>query len=576
MSTKLLYGTEEDLKEFDSEDGRILSDADREQILQQYDATLRGYKEGSIVKGVVVRVTNDDVFVDINFKSEGVIPREEFKDEEELKPGTQIDVYLEQVENQDGQIILSKQRADFMRVWERIREAFEREEMVQGTITRRIKGGVVVDVFGIEAFLPGSQIDLRQVPDLDTLLGQKMDFKVIKVNKVRRNIVVSRRVVLEQERSKMRDEIIDTLDKGQIREGVVKNITDFGAFIDLGGVDGLLHITDMSWGRVTHPSEVVKLGQRVKVVVLDFNDRKERISLGMKQLTKHPWEDVAAKYPEGTRVKGKVVSITDYGVFVEIAEGVEGLIHISEMSWTQHIKHPSQVVQPGQEIEAVVLKLDPENEKISLGLKQIQPDPWANIENELPVGSKVTGEIRNLAAFGAFIEIKEGVDGLIHVSDMSWTKKINHPSEVFKKGDKVECIVLAIDKEKRRISLSMKHLEDDPWDSVASEFPAGKDVQAKISRLLDRGAVIELANGIEGFIPTSKLTTESIKNPADAFKAGDVVPAVVTEIDVGARKMTLSVVDYFKNKEDAEWKSYLEAHKPRGTTLGDVIKIEGE
>ncbi|HAP00072.1 MAG TPA: 30S ribosomal protein S1 [Fibrobacteres bacterium] len=576
MSTKLLYGTEEDLKEFDSEDGRILSDADREQILQQYDATLRGYKEGSIVKGVVVRVTNDDVFVDINFKSEGVIPREEFKDEEELKPGTQIDVYLEQVENQDGQIILSKQRADFMRVWERIREAFEKEEMVQGTITRRIKGGVVVDVFGIEAFLPGSQIDLRQVPDLDTLLGQKMDFKVIKVNKVRRNIVVSRRVVLEQERSKMRDEIIDTLDKGQIREGVVKNITDFGAFIDLGGVDGLLHITDMSWGRVTHPSEVVKLGQRVKVVVLDFNDRKERISLGMKQLTKHPWEDVAAKYPEGTRVKGKVVSITDYGVFVEIAEGVEGLIHISEMSWTQHIKHPSQVVQPGQEIEAVVLKLDPENEKISLGLKQIQPDPWANIENELPVGSKVTGEIRNLAAFGAFIEIKEGVDGLIHVSDMSWTKKINHPSEVFKKGDKVECIVLAIDKEKRRISLSMKHLEDDPWDSVASEFPAGKDVQAKISRLLDRGAVIELANGIEGFIPTSKLTTESIKNPADAFKAGDVVPAVVTEIDVGARKMTLSVVDYFKNKEDAEWKSYLEAHKPRGTTLGDVIKIEGE
>ncbi len=574
MSTKLLYGNDADLKDFETEEES--TDAGRQALLAQYDTTLQGYKEGSIIKGTVVRVTDDDVFVDIHFKSEGVIPRAEFKEAEEMVPGTVIDVYLEQVENQDGQIILSKQRADFMRVWERIREAFEREEMVTGIITRRIKGGVVVDLFGIEAFLPGSQIDLRQVPDLDSLLNQKMDFKVIKVNKIRRNIVVSRRVVLEQERSKMRDEIIDTLEKGQTREGVVKNITDFGAFIDLGGVDGLLHITDMSWGRVNHPSEVVKLGQRVKVVVLDYNDKKERISLGMKQLSKHPWEDVAAQYPEGTRIKGKVVSVTDYGIFVEIAQGVEGLIHISEMSWTQHIKHPSQLVQVGQEIEAVVLKLDPENEKISLGLKQIQPDPWSNIEDELPIGSKVTGEIRNLAAFGAFIEIKEGVDGLIHVSDMSWTKKINHPSEALKKGDQVECIVLAIDKEKRRISLSMKHLADDPWDSVASEYPAGKDVQVVIARLLDRGAVIELANGVEGFIPISKLTTDSIKHPSEAFKAGDTVPAVVTEIDVNARKMTLSVVDYFKNKEDAEWKSYLEAHKPKPVTLGDVVRIEGE
>src|SRR5215217_183356 len=414
----LLYGSDEDLASFELESGT--SDEARAALLAQYETTLGSYKEGSIVKGRVIRVTDNDVFVDIHFKSEGVIPKGEFRDAAELVPGTEIEVYLDQVENQEGQVILSKQRADFMRVWERIREAFEREELVAGTITRRIKGGVVVDLFGIEAFLPGSQIDLRQVPDLDSLLGQKMDFKVIKVNKLRRNIVVSRRVVLEQERSKMRDEIIDTLEKAQIRDGVVKNITDFGAFIDLGGVDGLLHITDMSWGRVNHPSEVVKLGDRVKVVVLDFNEKKERISLGMKQLSKHPWEDVAAKYPEGTRVKGKVVSITDYGVFVEIAQGVEGLVHISEMSWTQHVKHPSQLVQPGQEIEAVVLKLDPENEKISLGLKQIQPDPWSNIEDELPIGSKVKGEIRNLAAFGAFIEIKEGVDGLIHVSDMSW------------------------------------------------------------------------------------------------------------------------------------------------------------
>lgn len=577
MSQKLLYGTEEDLKDFGDDVDSKTPGQVKADVIALYDMSLTGYQEGSIVKGTVVRITDMEVFVDIRFKSEGIINKMEFKDDTELMVGKVIDVYLEQVENADGQIILSKQRADFMRVWERIREAFEKEEIVTGTITRRIKGGVVVDLFGIEAFLPGSQIDLRQVPDLDALINQKMDFKVIKVNKIRRNIVVSRRVVLEQERSKMRDEIIDTLEKGQIREGVVKNITDFGAFIDLGGVDGLLHITDMSWGRVNHPSEVVSLGDRVKVVVLDFNEKKERISLGMKQLTKHPWEDVAAKYPEGTKVKGKVVSITDYGVFVELDQGVEGLIHISEMSWTQHIKHPSQLLNQGDEVEAVVLKLDAENEKISLGLKQATPDPWQNIEDEIPVGSKVTGEIRNLAAFGAFIEIKEGVDGLIHVSDMSWTKKINHPSEVLKKGDKVECIVMAIDKEKRRISLSMKHLTDDPWDTLAEKFPVGTSVKGVISRLLERGVIAEVDGGIEGFIPTSKLTTESIRNPADAFKVGDEVPAVVIEVEAASRKLTLSVVDFFKNKEDAEYKAYLAEHKPNLATLGDVMpKLEGE
>ncbi len=576
MSTKLLYGSAEDLLDFEEESSSVAAVESKAAQLALYDATLKGYAEGSIVKGTIVRITANDIFVDINFKSEGVIPRNEFKDESELVTGKVIDVFLEQVENADGQIILSKQRADFMRVWERIREAYEREEIITGTIMRRIKGGVVVDLFGIEAFLPGSQIDLRQVPDLDALINTKMDFKVIKVNKMRRNIVVSRRVVLEQERSKMRDEIIDNLEKGQIREGIVKNITDFGAFIDLGGVDGLLHITDMSWGRVNHPSEVVSLGDRVKVVVLDYNDKKERISLGMKQLTKHPWEDVAAKYPEATRVKGKVVSITDYGVFVELDQGVEGLIHISEMSWTQHIKHPSQIVTVGQDVEAIVLKLDAENEKISLGLKQITPDPWQSIDDEIPVGSKVTGEIRNLAAFGAFIEIKEGVDGLIHVSDMSWTKKINHPSEVLKKGDKVECIVMAIDKEKRRISLSMKHLEEDPWDAVATNYPMGKEAKVTIARLLDRGVIVETTDGLEGFIPTTKLTSDSIKSPGEAFKVGDEVPGVVIEMDASNRKLTFSVVDYFKNKEDAEWRTYLNAHKPSATTIGDVIQIEGE
>jgi small subunit ribosomal protein S1 len=573
MSGKLLVGTEADLLEFNtSEDGR--SEAELAALLPQYDSTIHGFEEGKIVKGNVVRITDQDVFVDVHFKSEGVIPRSEFKDYEGLAVGVEIDVFLEQIEDQEGQIILSKQRADFMRVWERIREAFERGEVVTGTCARRIKGGVVVDLFGIEAFLPGSQIDLRQIPDLDSIINQKMDFKVIKVNKARRNIVVSRRVVLEEERSKMRDEIIDTLQKNDVRDGIVKNITDFGAFIDLGGVDGLLHITDMSWGRISHPSEVLSIGDRIKVQVLDFNDKKERISLGMKQLSKHPWADVTAKFPEGTKVKGKVVSITDYGVFVELEQGVEGLVHISEMSWTQHVKHPSQMVTAGQELEAVVLKLDAENEKISLGIKQASPDPWTSIEDEIPVGSKVTGEIRNLAAFGAFIELKEGVDGLIHVSDMSWIRKISHPSEILKKGDKVECIVMAIDKDKRRISLSMKHLTDDPWDSIESFYPMGKDTTAKVVRLLDRGVIVEMADGVEGFIPSSKLTTENIKSPAEAFKVGDDLPCAVIEVDVSNRKLTLSVVDYFKNKEDAEWKAYLSAHPVSSTTLGDVISLE--
>ncbi len=577
MTQKLLYGSEEDLKDFLQEEEKLdFADEAQKELLSLYDDTLQGLQEGSIVKGTVVRITDSDVFIDVHFKSEGIINKIEFKDETDLAIGKVYEVYLEQVENADGQIILSKQRADFMRVWERIREAFEREEIVAGRIIRRIKGGVVVDLFGIEAFLPGSQIDLRQVPDLDALLGVEMEFKVIKVNKIRRNIVVSRRVVLEQERSKMRDEIIDTLERGQIREGIVKNITDFGAFIDLGGVDGLLHITDMSWGRVGHPSEVVGLGHKVRVVVLDFNDRKERISLGMKQLTKHPWEDVTAKYPEGTNVTGRVVSMTDYGAFVELDQGVEGLIHISEMSWTQHIKHPSQILNVGDEVNAVVLKLDTENEKISLGLKQVTPDPWEQIENEIPVGSKVKGEIRNLAAFGAFIELKEGVDGLIHVSDMSWTKKITHPSEVLKKGDEVECIVMAIDKEKRRISLSMKHLEEDPWEKVEQDFPVGKEAKVSILRMLDRGVVAEVPGGLEGFIPNSKLTTEDLRNPAEAFKVGDELPTVVIEVDAANRKLTLSVVDYFKNKEDAEWKEYLAAHVPTPTTIGDVVKLEGE
>ncbi len=571
MSTKLKFGTDADLQEI-LEAEKELGSIGTNEAAEAY-AGMEGLEAGKVVTGKISQVNDQEVLVDVNFKSEGVISRNEFKEGEIPEVGSEIEVFIEKLEDDDGRLVLSKQKADFVRVWERIHQAFENNEIVRGTLTKRIKGGVVVDLFGIDAFLPGSQIDLRQIPDINALIGQEYDLKVIKVNKARRNIVVSRRVVLEEQRNSQRDKVLDTLDKGQVRKGIVKNITDFGAFIDLGGVDGLLHITDMSYKRISHPSEIVKLGDEVEVMVLDFNDKKERISLGMKQLKPHPWKDVAARYPEGMVVKGKVVSITDYGAFVELEDGIEGLIHVSEMSWTQHVKHPSKILAVGQEVEAVVLKVEEEQERISLGLKQLEEDPWEHIDDELPPGARVVGEIRNLASFGAFVEIKDGVDGLIHVSDMSWTKKINHPSEMVKKGDKVECVVLAVDKEKRRISLSMKHLTEDPWDSVEKAFPVDSEVKGKIVRLLDRGVVVELPNGLEGFIPVSKLTAEYIKVPADAFKVGDEVPAAVTEIDQNNRKIYLSVVDYFKNRESAELKAWMDSHKPgeNGTTIAEAV-----
>ena len=571
MSTKLKFGTDADLQEI-LEAEKELGSIGTNEAAEAY-AGMEGLEAGKVVTGKISQVNDQEVLVDVNFKSEGVISRNEFKEGEVPEVGSEIEVFIEKLEDDDGRLVLSKQKADFVRVWERIHQAFENNEIVRGTLTKRIKGGVVVDLFGIDAFLPGSQIDLRQIPDINALIGQDFDLKVIKVNKARRNIVVSRRVVLEEQRNSQRDKVLDTLEKGQVRKGIVKNITDFGAFIDLGGVDGLLHITDMSYKRINHPTEMLQLGQEVEVMVLDFNDKKERISLGMKQLKPHPWKDVAARYPEGMVVKGKVVSITDYGAFVELEDGIEGLIHVSEMSWTQHVKHPSKILAVGQEVEAVVLKVEEEQERISLGLKQLEEDPWEHIDDELPPGARVVGEIRNLASFGAFVEIKDGVDGLIHVSDMSWTKKINHPSEMVKKGDKVECVVLAVDKEKRRISLSMKHLTEDPWDSVETAFPVDSEVKGKIVRLLDRGVVVELPNGLEGFIPVSKLTAEYIKVPADAFKVGDEVPAVVTEIDQNNRKIYLSVVDYFKNRESAELKAWMDSHKPgeNGTTIGEAV-----
>lgn len=568
----LLFGSSDDLSEMLALESAfdISTNSVKGTEMEEYFSTLSGLEVGKVVEGTIRQISDTEVLVDVNFKSEGVVSLGEFKESPDLEVGNKVEVYIEALEDSEGRLVLSKTRADFIRVWEKIREAFENDEIVRGTLVRRIKGGVVVDLFGIDAFLPGSQIDLRQIPDINALIGEDFDLKVIKVNKARRNIVVSRRSVLEEERSRLRGNVLDNLDKSQVRVGIVKNITDFGAFIDLGGVDGLLHITDMSYRRISHPSELVSLGQEIEVKILDYNENKERISLGLKQLQDHPWKDALVKFPEESLVKGKVVSITDYGAFIELDEGIEGLIHVSEMSWTQHVKHPSKLLTVGEEVEAVVLKIDVDNEKISLGLKQLEKDPWEDIESELPPGAKVTGEIRNLASFGAFVEIKEGVDGLIHVSDMSWTKKVNHPSDLLSKGDNVECVVLAVDRDKRRISLSIKHLEEDPWDSVESKFPINSEIKGTIVRLLDRGVVVELENGLEGFIATHKLTTDKIKVPSEAFEVGDEVPALVTEIDHANRKLFVSVVDYLEGKGDAEVQAYLNAHQPTGNTLGDA------
>src|SRR5512138_2553010 len=465
------------------------SSEEYEQMMDMYNGTLASIDEGEIVKSKVLEIRDNLVVLDIGFKSEGTIPLEEFKDMPDLKPGDEVEVLLEHLEDQEGSVVLSKKKADFMRVWEKIRVAYENNQPVQGSLKKKIKGGVVVDLMGVDAFLPGSQIALRRVPNIDDLLGQSFEFKIIKLNKRRRNIVVSRRVILENERAGKREKLMKELEKDQVRKGVVKNITDFGAFIDLGGVDGLLHITDMSWGRISHPSELVSIGAELEVKVLDIDWTRERISLGLKQLQSYPWKDVAEKYPVGTRVQGKVVSITNYGAFIELEPGIEGLVHISEMSWTRNVRHPSKLVSIGETIEAVVLKVDPNEEKISLGMKQTEQDPWMVLPLKYPVGTRISGKVRNLTSFGAFVEIEPGIDGLIHISDMSWTKRVQHPSEVVKKGDSVDVVILNVDAENKRISLGLKQTEEDPWSSIAEQYVPGTELRGTIVRLRDDGVV---------------------------------------------------------------------------------------
>ncbi len=513
-----------------------------EAMMDMYNGTLASIEEGEIVQSTVLEIRENLVVLDIGFKSEGTIPLEEFKDMPDLKPGDAVEVLLEHLEDSEGSVVLSKKKADFMRVWERIRVAYESDQPVEGVLVKKIKGGVVVDLMGVDAFLPGSQIALRRVPNIDDLLGQKYEFKIIKLNKRRRNIVVSRRVILETERAGKREKLMKELGKDQVRKGVVKNITDFGAFIDLGGVDGLLHITDMSWGRISHPSEMVHIGMELEVKVLDIDWERERISLGLKQLQAYPWKDVAEKYPVGTRVSGKVVSITNYGAFIELEPGIEGLVHISEMSWTRNVRHPSKLVSIGEAIEAVVLKVDTTEEKISLGMKQTEQDPWMVLPHKYPVGTRLSGKVRNLTSFGAFVEIEPGIDGLIHISDMSWTKRVQHPSEVVKKGDTVDVVILNIDAENKRISLGLKQASEDPWLRIGETYPVGTELPGSVARLMDKGVVVDIGNDIEGFIPLSHFEGQ-VNSPADVAWEAMKVNVRILEVDPIHRRIVLGVVD---------------------------------
>src|ERR1051326_3805892 len=526
------------------------SSEEYERMLSMYEGTMASIAEGEIVKSKVLRVTENAVILDVGFKSEGSVPLDEFKDPP--KEGDEVEVFLEHLEDQEGAVVLSKKKADFMRVWEKIRIAYENDQPVEGTLQKKIKGGVVVNVMGVDAFLPGSQIALRRVPNIDELLGQTYDFKIIKLNKRRRNIVVSRRVILETERASKREHLMKELEVGQVRKGVVKNITDFGAFIDLGGVDGLLHITDMSYGRESHPTEMVQIGQEVSVKVLDIDWQRERISLGIKQLQSYPWKDVAEKYPVGTRIQGKVVSITNYGAFVELEPGIEGLVHISEMSWTRNVRHPSKIVSIGETIEAVVLKVDETEEKVSLGMKQTEEARWMALPQKYPVGMRIKGKVRNLTSFGAFVEIEPGIDGLIHISDMSWTKRVQHPSEVVKKGDEVEVLILNVDAENKRISLGLKQAQEDPWLRIGETYPVGTELRGRVLRLMDKGVVVDLGNDIEGFVPMSQLGIADIQNPADAVKEGQAVELKVLEVDPIHHRIVLAATGWPKEDSTQE------------------------
>lgn len=547
---------------------------DRNALAALYEETFRNLEEGTITEGRVVAQTKDKVIVDIGYKSEGMIPRDHFSSEElqNLKIGDRLQVYIEECEDADGNLVLSKEKADKMKIWEELEKLYNEEKSIEGKIVSRIKGGMMVDI-GVKAFLPGSQIDLHPVRDLDGLVGKTFPLKIIKINHRRGNVVVSRRVLLEETRDKKRQTTLATLKEGQLIQGTVKNITDYGSFIDLGGIDGLLHITDMSWGRVGHPSELFTVGDKVEVTVLKYDRETGRISLGLKQKTVDPWTNVAGKYPIGTRVRGRVVSLTDYGAFVELEPGVEGLVHVSEMSWTHEVRHPSRVVAVGDQVEAAVLNVDPASRKISLGMKQTAPNPWDMIESKYPIGTRIEGKVKSLTDFGAFVGLEEGIDGLIHISDMSWTKHIKHPSELFKKAQKVEAVVLRIDKEKERLSLGYKQLARDPWEeAIPSRYHVGDSVAGKVTKVADFGIFIELDGDVEGLIHVSESGLESSVKLEEKFKLQDDVTAKIIKVDQEERKIALSLRDHQLDWERKQVDDYHSSQGVLDQSLGRAAK----
>ncbi len=552
--------------------GSGYNDAQRDAMMKLYDQTFNALKAEQVVKGKVVAITPSEIAVDIGFKSEGIIPRSEFSMLPDVKVGDEVEVLVESVEDKEGRLQLSHRRANFIRVWERVNEAAKTGEILKVKVTRRIKGGLVVDLLGIEAFMPGSQIDIKPVRDFDVYLNQTMDVRVVKINHPSENVVVSHKVLLEDTLNEHRAKVVEKLERGQVLEGTVKAITDFGAFIDLGGVDGLVHITDLSWGRVSHPSEVVKLDQTVTVVVLDYDENKKRISLGMKQLQPHPWAEIEQRYAVGQHVKGKIVSMTDYGAFLELEKGIEGLIHVSEMSWTQHIKHPSQLFAIGQEIEAKILSIDQDSKKISLGVKQLEPDPWTKFLEKYPIGSVHKGIVRNLTNFGAFIELEPGVDGLVHIGDLSWTKKVRHPGELLKKGDTLDVMIMGFDSDNRRIALGRKQVLENPWDSLGEAFSEGTDTTGKVIRFLEKGVVVELPGGIDGFVPASQLSFSQVKNVADSFKLDETLNLRVIEFDSENKKIVLSATEWLKAQDRAIVDEYNAKHPIPKETLEETSK----
>lgn len=545
-----------------------------ETLMDMYEESFKRFAEGEVVTGRIISVDKDHVLVDIGYKSEGQIRIHEFKDEKgniSAQIGDKVEVMVEWWDDEEERVVLSKEKAQNVKVWEEIKKSYDDEGIIEGVITSRVKGGFSVDI-GVQAFLPGSQADLRPIRNLDDLVGKKYKFKILKYNRKRSNIVLSRRAILEEEREQKRTATLAVIEEGKILDGVVKNITEYGVFVDLGGVDGLLHITDISWGRVKHPSELFSISDQIKVKVLNFDIEKERVSLGMKQLTPDPWTLAATKYPVGSRVNGKVVSLTDYGAFVELEEGIEGLIHVSEMSWTRKIRHPSKVVSVGEQVEAIVLDIKPDNRRISLGMKQVAPNPWDMVSEKYPIGTTIEGKIKNITDFGLFIGIDEGIDGLVHISDISWTKRIKHPSEIFKKGDLVQAIVLDIDKDNERFSLGVKQLQSDPWDTVSERYSVGKEITGTITNLTDFGIFVELEEGIEGLVHVSEISKEKIKTPVGKFNVGDVITAKVMNINTEERRIGLSIKRLEMDDEQSMLSDYVNNMRPATSTFGEILR----